>query len=124
MRRPTVSAVISSGISMKNRWKLARRRDFIDCGSYARKNRKLLWAVAAFIALLVGGTVASTLQALRATRAEHSAERERDRAVSEKQRADEQAAVAKAVNDFLQNDLLAQASADKQAGPRRRPDPD
>ena len=31
---------------------------------------------------------------------------------------------AKAVNDFLQNDLLAQASARKQAGPGSKPDPD
>jgi eukaryotic-like serine/threonine-protein kinase len=39
-------------------------------------------------------------------------------------RANREAAVAEAVNDFLQNDLLAQASASAQSGPRTRPDPD
>ena len=39
-------------------------------------------------------------------------------------RANSEAAVAQAVNDFLQNDLLAQASAANQSGPRTKPDPD
>ena len=32
--------------------------------------------------------------------------------------------MAQAVNDFLQNDLLAQASAANQSGPSAKPDPD
>jgi non-specific serine/threonine protein kinase/serine/threonine-protein kinase len=52
------------------------------------------------------------------------ATRERNRALTEKQRADDEAAAAKAVNNFLQEDLLAQASAGKQARPNSRPDPD
>ena len=39
-------------------------------------------------------------------------------------RANEEAAVAQAVDDFLQNDLLAQASAARQARPGAKPDPD
>ena len=39
-------------------------------------------------------------------------------------RANREAAVAQAVNDFLQNDLLAQASAANQSGPSAKPDPD
>jgi len=39
-------------------------------------------------------------------------------------RANSEAAKAKAVNDFLQNDLLAQASANVQARPDTKPDPD
>src|SRR5262249_17743201 len=39
-------------------------------------------------------------------------------------RANRKAAVAQAVNDFLQNDLLAQASAATQSGPSAKPDPD
>jgi len=39
-------------------------------------------------------------------------------------RANREAAVAQAVNDFLQNDLLAQASAATQSGPTAKPDPD
>ena len=35
-----------------------------------------------------------------------------------------EAAAAQAVNDFLQNDLLAQASAATQSGPSAKPDPD
>jgi eukaryotic-like serine/threonine-protein kinase len=39
-------------------------------------------------------------------------------------RANREAAVATAVNEFLQNDLLSQASAFAQAGPNTKPDPD
>jgi eukaryotic-like serine/threonine-protein kinase len=69
-------------------------------------------------------TLVSSWLAIRTMHAEQATARERDRALSEKARADEQAAIASAVNKFLQNDLLAQASADAQAGPGRRPDPD
>jgi tetratricopeptide (TPR) repeat protein len=48
---------------------------------------------------------------------------ERNRAVAEKERADTEAATAKAVNEFLQNDLLAQAGASAQSGPSTKPDP-
>lgn len=49
---------------------------------------------------------------------------ERNRALKEKQRADDEAATAKAVKDFLQKDLLAQASSSTQARPDTKPDPD
>ena len=42
----------------------------------------------------------------------------------ERARANEEAATAKAVSDFLQGDLLAQASANRQASPNTKPDPD
>ena len=54
-------------------------------------------------AVLTVGVVAASLEAIRARRAEQ---------------------VAEAVNSFLQNDLLAQASANGQAGAGQRPDPD
>jgi tetratricopeptide (TPR) repeat protein len=44
--------------------------------------------------------------------------------VRESMRANREAAAAQAVNDFLQNDVLAQASADSQAGRAAKPDPD
>ncbi len=50
--------------------------------------------------------------------------RDRNLALQQKHRADSEAAAAKAVNEFLQNDLLAQASADNQSGPTSKPDPD
>ena len=59
-----------------------------------------------------------------AVSAQQAATRERNRALTEKQRADDEAATAKAVNNFLQEDLLAQASASKQARPDSNPDPD
>ena len=66
----------------------------------------------------------------RAVQAEHAATtagtqavEQRNRAIAEKERADEQSAAAKAISDFLQNDLLRQASLVEQ-GPNNRPDPD
>jgi serine/threonine protein kinase/Flp pilus assembly protein TadD len=79
----------------------------------ARKHRKALAVALAFALLLVGGTALSTWQAVRATVAERAVSAERDRAVAEKERADEQAAVAEAVNRFLNEDLLAQATPGK-----------
>jgi eukaryotic-like serine/threonine-protein kinase len=42
----------------------------------------------------------------------------------QRDRAESEAANAKAVNDFLNNDVLAQASAESQANPDTKPDPD
>jgi tetratricopeptide (TPR) repeat protein/tRNA A-37 threonylcarbamoyl transferase component Bud32 len=70
---------------------------------FARRHRALVTAVAVVFAVLVAGIVATTREALRARSAEQTAQ---------------------AVNDFLQNDLLAQASANTQAGQRTKPDPD
>jgi tetratricopeptide (TPR) repeat protein/predicted Ser/Thr protein kinase len=76
---------------------------------FVRRHRVLVTAAGAVFIVLVAGIVASTSEAIRASR-------ERDRAL----RAEE---IAKAVTDFLQNDLLAQASARAQAGTRAIPDP-
>lgn len=70
---------------------------------FARRHRMLVSAVSAVFAVLVAGVVVSTWEAVKARRAEQTAQ---------------------AVNDFLQNDLLAQASASTQAGPKTKPDPD
>ena len=67
---------------------------------------------------------AATRERDRAVAAEAQAVQERNRAVNEKHRADDEAATAKAVNNFLEEDLLAQASASKQARPDSKPDPD
>jgi tetratricopeptide (TPR) repeat protein len=72
-------------------------------GKLVRKHRAGLATAAAFAALLVAGIIVSTWLAVRATRAEQE---------------------ALAINDFLQNDLLAQASANNQARPDNKPDPD
>ena len=60
----------------------------------------------------------------RAQGSEAQALEDRNLALEQKRRADSESAAAKAVNDFLQNDLLAQASASNQSGETARPDPD
>jgi tetratricopeptide (TPR) repeat protein len=70
---------------------------------FARRHKALMAGSAAVLAVLVAGVIVSTLEAARARSAEQ---------------------VARAVNDFLQNDLLAQASANVQARPDTKPDPD
>jgi tetratricopeptide (TPR) repeat protein len=105
---------------------------------FARRNRAVVAGLAAVFLVLAAGAAVSTVQAIRANRAGQAAVRERDRAMAaeaqavqernralaEKQRADGEAAVSKAVSDFLQNDLLAQAGSHAQADSRARPDPD
>jgi eukaryotic-like serine/threonine-protein kinase len=105
---------------------------------FARRHRALMAATAAVFVVLLAGVAVSTWQAIRANRAGQAALRERDRAVAaeanavqernraltEKRRADGESASAKAVSDFLQNGLLAQASASAQARPDTKPDPD
>ena len=71
----------------------------------------------AVFVVLTAGIAASTWQAMRANS-------ERDRAVREKERADTEADTAKAVIDFLKNDLLVQAAPAAQARPDVKPDPD
>ena len=70
---------------------------------FAGRHRVGLAMAATMAALLVGGVVVSTWMAVRASRAE---------------------AQARAVNEFLRNDVLAQASANTQARPDTKPDPD
>ena len=70
---------------------------------FARRHRWGLATAIAFVLVLIAATVISVTQSLRATR---------------------EAAAAQAVNDFLQNDLLAQASVVNQSGPGAKPDPD
>jgi tetratricopeptide (TPR) repeat protein len=68
---------------------------------FARRHKALVSVMAAVFVALVAGIVASTREATRARRAEQT---------------------ATAVDDFLRNDLLAQASASVQAGPDTKPD--
>jgi serine/threonine protein kinase len=119
---------------------------------FARRHKALVGGVAAVFVVLVSGIVASTSQAVRASRAEANAvsaerqvvrerdevikernraleaqtqaQQERNQALAAKQRADTEAAISKAVTEFLQKDLLAQASAVQQSRPDTPPDPD
>jgi serine/threonine protein kinase len=69
---------------------------------FVRRYRAVLVTACAFALVLIVAAVISINQSIRANR---------------------EAAVAQAVNDFLQNDLLAQASAATQSGTRAKPDP-
>src|ERR1700733_2834213 len=70
--------------------------------TFARRYRLGLITASAFALVLIVATAVSILQSIRARR---------------------QAAVAQAVNDFLQNDLLSQASAEAQVERGIKPDP-
>jgi tetratricopeptide (TPR) repeat protein len=69
---------------------------------FARRHKALMTATAVVFVVLVGGIIVSTRETVLARQAEQTAE---------------------AVNDFLQNDLLAQASTANQSGPSTKPDP-
>ena len=70
---------------------------------FVHRHRAALFTACAFVLVLIAASAISIRQSLRANR---------------------EAAAAQAVSDFLQNDLLAQASANKQSGPSSKPDPD
>jgi serine/threonine protein kinase/tetratricopeptide (TPR) repeat protein len=139
---------------------------------FARRHRALVAGALVVSAVLIAGSVVSTWQAVRATRAERlarqaevktrterdrattaesiatqqrdrailaektatserdravkaevQARQDRDRSVIEKQRADGEAATAKAISQFLQTDLLEQANTTTQTA-GSKPDPD
>jgi tetratricopeptide (TPR) repeat protein len=119
---------------------------------FALRHKAVVAGTAAVFAVLSVGLVFSAREALRAQRAERAALQERDRAemaerlatvekehavtaeraataernraVAEERRADTESATARAINEFLQNDLLAQAGAIAQAHAGTKPDPD
>ncbi len=77
---------------------------------FARRYREPLTAVAACVLMLMLASGVSIWQSIRATK--------------QRDRADSEAATAQAVSDFLQNDLLAQASTWTQFVPSAKGDPD
>jgi tetratricopeptide (TPR) repeat protein len=70
---------------------------------FARRHKSVVAAIAVIFVALVAGVAVSAREAALARRAERTAE---------------------AVTKFLQDDLLAKASATTQAAPNRKPDPD
>ena len=77
---------------------------------FSRRYRAGLLMLSAFVLVLVAAAAISIWQSI-------VAQRQRDRA-------DTEAATAKAVNEFLQNDLLSQADPTAQGGTDSAPDPD
>jgi serine/threonine protein kinase len=84
---------------------LHARRDssWYRATKFVRRHRLGVAATATGIVSLAAGAVIAARAAVRARRSDE---------------------IAQAVNNFLQNDLLAQASAHRQSGPHTRPDPD
>jgi serine/threonine protein kinase/tetratricopeptide (TPR) repeat protein len=82
-----------------------------------RRNRVAFAGVAAVTFALMLGLVVSVWQAIRANRAEQIARRAEEMARSD-------AAIAKAVNEFLLSDLLRQADSHMQAKAEVTPNPD
>ena len=78
---------------------------------FVRRNKAALVTTALVAGALAVGVVGTTWQAIRAMR-------ERDRAVAAETQATKEAAIARAINEFLNQDLLAQAD------PEREPDRD
>jgi serine/threonine protein kinase len=86
---------------------------------YVRRNRRLLATAGIVAAALIAATAVSTWQAFQAREAQRQAEADRDRAAAAQQeseaaetRATNEAAIARAVKEFLQQDLLRQVDSD------------
>ena len=93
---------------------LARRSSLADrLGRWCRRNP---WIAASIAALSVGIAI-SIWQAIRATTAERLARIAQASTRRERNRAESQAQMYAAVNEFLNQDLLAQASPDNQVQP-------
>ncbi len=78
---------------------------------YVRRNRRTLLPAGIVALALVTATAVSSWQAVRAQDAQRQAEADRDRAKTAERQAATDAAIASAVNDFLQQDLLGQVTS-------------
>jgi eukaryotic-like serine/threonine-protein kinase len=78
-------------------------------GKFARRYRGPLATACAFVLVLILAAAISIWQSVRATK--------------QRDRADAESAAAQAIDDFLQNDLLGQASPANQPGPNAKPNP-
>lgn len=76
---------------------------------YARRHRVGVAFTAMLVLLMAGAAVIQAVQVRRVA--------------LERERADSEAAISQAVTNFLENDVLAQASAANQSGPTTKPDP-
>jgi eukaryotic-like serine/threonine-protein kinase len=81
---------------------------------YVWRNRRALVGAGIVAVALVAATAVSTWQAVRARDAQHEAEADRDRAATAERRANTEAALARALDDFIQKDLLQQVSLSAQ----------
>ncbi len=83
---------------------------------FMRRNKRGVLASASMLALLIVGIVATTSQAIRATRAERIARAEKVEADAQRRNAEVAADNVKEVNHFLTEDLLASAAPEVTRG--------
>jgi tetratricopeptide (TPR) repeat protein len=91
---------------------------------WCRRNPWVAGLAASVFLTLVGGLVASGILTSRAMRAEQSALSAATTARDQRDRAEEQVKVTMTINDFLNRDLLTQASTYSQFSLTKAPDPD
>ncbi|MBM4086350.1 MAG: serine/threonine protein kinase, partial [Planctomycetes bacterium] len=84
---------------------------------FARRHKIALTMAGVVAALVLLGLAGTSWQAIRATRAERAAVAAREQAERERRRAESESAVATAVNEFINEDLLGRA--DPHAEPNR-----
>ncbi len=84
---------------------------------FARRNKMVIVTMAVVAASLIAGLIGTAWQAIQARHAEQTA-------LEAGQEAADEAAVAKAVNQFLQDDLLGMAGASDQLRAGLKPSPD
>jgi tetratricopeptide (TPR) repeat protein/tRNA A-37 threonylcarbamoyl transferase component Bud32 len=89
----------------------------------ARWCRRNPWAAATFV-ILVAAVTSTSVLAVAAWRAARTAERAEAATRKERDRAESEAEVAKAVTDFFNQEVLAQANPNTQATPDSKLDPD
>ena len=81
---------------------------------FVQRNRSLVASAAVVLIVLLAGIAISTSQAVRATRAEHLAGNRLREVEESRTEAERQAAIAEAVNAFLNDDLLAAVAPEEQ----------
>jgi serine/threonine protein kinase len=79
---------------------------------YVRRNRRVLATLGVIAAALIVASLISTRQAVIARDVQRQAEADRDRAEAAEGRATTEAAIARAVSNFLQDDLLREVDSD------------
>jgi eukaryotic-like serine/threonine-protein kinase len=81
---------------------------------FTKRNRVLVGAVIAILFVLVAGVVGTSIGLVQAVKARKAEAEQRKLAEHRGKEAETQSAIAQAVNDFLNNDLLAAVAPDQQ----------
>jgi eukaryotic-like serine/threonine-protein kinase len=83
---------------------------------FVRRHKRPVLAATLVLLALVGGIIGTTIGLMRAEQARQDAVAAQEAEAGQRRTADEERAIAQAVNDFLQKDLLGQADLGNQPG--------